>query len=52
VDDLEVRDGRLVITAGLRGRAVASVEVDDVPLPSARARFESHDRHEVRFHLL
>lgn len=43
---------RLVVTAGLRGRAVASVDVDDTPMPASRVRFESHAEHEIRFHLL
>jgi hypothetical protein len=42
---------RIVLTAGLRGQAVVSVEVDGEPLPAARARFETGGRHEVRFHL-
>jgi hypothetical protein len=40
---------RLVLTAGVRGVDVAATEVDDVMLPGARARFETHDRHELRF---
>jgi hypothetical protein len=40
---------RLVLTAGVRGAEVEATEVDDVMLPGVRARFESHDRHEVRF---
>lgn len=40
---------RLVLTAGVRGADVEATEVDDVMLPGARARFETHDRHEVRF---
>jgi hypothetical protein len=40
---------RLVLTAGVRGADVEATEVDGVMLPGARARFESHDRHEVRF---
>jgi len=40
---------RLVVTVGVRGVEVESTEVDDVGLPGARARFEAHDRHEVRF---
>jgi hypothetical protein len=43
---------RLVVTAGLRGRAVASVDVDDIPMPASRVRFESYAEHEIRFHLL
>jgi hypothetical protein len=42
---------RMVLTASLRGQAVDSTEVDGEPLPASRARFETHDRHEVRFHL-
>ena len=40
---------RLVLTAGVRGADVEATEVDDVLLAGARARFETHDRHEVRF---
>jgi hypothetical protein len=40
---------RLVLSAGVRGVEVEATEVDDVPLAGARARFETHDRHEVRF---
>jgi hypothetical protein len=40
---------RLVVTVGVRGVDVASTEVDDVELPGGRARFEAHDRHEIRF---
>jgi hypothetical protein len=40
---------RLVLTVGARGVEVEATEVDDVQLAGARARFESHDRHEVRF---
>jgi hypothetical protein len=40
---------RLVLTVGVRGVDVEGTEVDDVALPGARARFETHDRHEVRF---
>ena len=40
---------RLVLTVGVRGADVAGIEVDDVTLPGARARFEAHERHEVRF---
>ena len=42
---------RLVLTVGARGVDVAGTDVDDVALPGAWARFEAHDRHEVRFHL-
>ncbi|MGH7514789.1 MAG: hypothetical protein ACREOQ_17930 [Gemmatimonadales bacterium] len=42
---------RLVLTASLRGQVVDATEVDGEPLPASRARFETHDRHEVRFHL-
>jgi len=42
---------RLVVTVGLRGVEVEATDIDDVPLPGARARFEAHQRHEVRFHL-
>jgi hypothetical protein len=42
---------RLVLTVGLRGVEVESTEVDDVALSAARVRFETHDRHEVRFHV-
>lgn len=40
---------RLVLSVGARGVEVEATEVDDVQLAGARARFESHDRHEVRF---
>jgi len=42
---------RLVLTASLRGQMVDATEVDGEPLPASRARFETHDRHEVRFQL-
>jgi hypothetical protein len=42
---------RMVLTASLRGQAVVGTEVDGEPLPASRARFETHERHEVRFHL-
>jgi hypothetical protein len=42
---------RLVLTVSARGIDVEATEVDDVTLPGARARFEAHERHEVRFHL-
>jgi hypothetical protein len=44
---------RLVLTISAGRLAVETTEVDDVVLPggSGRARFETHDRHEVRFHL-
>lgn len=42
---------RLVLTVGLRGVEVESTEVDEVPLSAPRVRFETHDRHEVRFHV-
>jgi hypothetical protein len=42
---------RLVLTVGARGLDVETTDVDDVTLPGARARFEAHERHEVRFHL-
>jgi hypothetical protein len=42
---------RMVLTASLRGQVVDATEVDGEPLPASRARFETHDRHEVRFHL-
>jgi hypothetical protein len=42
---------RMVLTTSLRGQVVDATEVDGEPLPASRARFETHDRHEVRFHL-
>jgi hypothetical protein len=42
---------RMVLTASLRGQVVDATVVDGEPLPASRARFETHDRHEVRFHL-
>jgi hypothetical protein len=44
---------RLVLTIRAGRLAVETTEVDDVVLPGGggRARFETHDRHEVRFHL-
>jgi hypothetical protein len=42
---------RLVLTVAAPGVAPVAAEVDDVPLPTGRVRFESHARHEVRFHL-
>jgi hypothetical protein len=42
---------RLVLTVEARGLDVETTDVDDVTLPGARARFEAHERHEVRFHL-
>jgi hypothetical protein len=41
----------MVLTASLRGQVVHATEVDGEPLPASRARFETHGRHEVRFHL-
>ena len=40
---------RLVLTVGVRGPDVEATEVDDVMLPGAHARFETHDRHQIRF---
>ncbi|HUR94438.1 MAG TPA: hypothetical protein VMY76_07630 [Gemmatimonadales bacterium] len=42
---------RLVLSVGVRGVDVVATDVDDVALSGARARFEAHERHEVRFHL-
>ena len=42
---------RLVLTVTARGFEVDAIDVDDVVLSGARARFEAHGRHDVRFHL-
>jgi hypothetical protein len=42
---------RLVLTIAPPGLDITATDVDDVELPASRARFEAHDRHEVRFHL-
>ena len=42
---------RLVVTIMPRDVEPVAAEVDEVPLPAGRVRFESHARHEVRFHL-
>lgn len=42
---------RLVLTVVARGVEVIAMDVDDVVLTGARARFEAHARHDVRFHL-
>ncbi|MEO6056718.1 MAG: hypothetical protein ABIQ49_07760 [Gemmatimonadales bacterium] len=42
---------RVLLSVAVRGVDVVGMEVDDVALQGSRARFEAHDRHEIRFHL-
>lgn len=48
---LRIRSGGpLGVAIGLRGAAVAQVDLDDVVMPGARVRFEARQEHKLVFH--